>query len=531
MPSPSAPLDRHARIRSADTLLVVLGDQLDRSVPARLGLDREHSAVLMAEVRCEGEHVPSHRQRTVQFLAAMRHHAIDLVEDGWRVRYVRLDASANSQSLDGELERALRTLRPSRVVVVRPGDLRVHAALESTCRDAGLTLEIAEDTTFTCTLEDFDAWAGDGRKRLTMEYFYRERRRALGILVDGNGKPEGGQWNFDADNRESFSNAPDLPGWYRARPDAVTHEVMALVERTWPDAYGRMEHFRWPVTPAEARRALDDFIAHRLCNFGTYEDAMWAGEPTVYHSRLSGAINLKLIDPMDCVQASVAAYESGDAALNDVEGFVRQIIGWREFIRGVYYREGRAYMRRNGLGHRGALPDFFWTGDTDMACLRDCIGTVVAEAWGHHIPRLMVIGNFALLGGVHPGAVHEWFLGMYVDGVDWATAPNVLGMSQHADDGVVGTKPYAASANYIKRMSNYCNGCRYDPGKRTGEDACPYNALYWDFLLRHEERFADNTRMSMMMRNVARLDDDTRRALRSRAASLRDDLGIGPVSG
>ena len=521
----------HARARSAETLLLVLGDQLDRRVPERVGLDPERDMVLMAEVRDEAEHVASHRQRTVQFLAAMRHHALDLLEAGYRVRYVRLDATANTQTLDGELARALDTLTPRRVVVVRPGDLRVTAALERTCREKEARLEVVEDETFTCPLEEFDAWADDGRKRLTMEYFYRERRRRLGVLVDGDGKPEGGRWNFDADNRETFSREPELPSWYRARPDDVTREVMALVERTWPDASGRMPHFHWPVTPAEAKRALDDFVHKRLRGFGTYEDAMRTGAPTVYHSRLSGAINLKLIDPMDCVKAAVAAYESGDAALNDVEGFVRQIIGWREFIRGVYFREGRDYARRNGLGHQGALPAFFWTGETDMNCLRHSIGEVLDNAWGHHIQRLMVIGNFALMSGVHPGAVHDWFLGMYVDGVDWATAPNVLGMSQHADHGVVGTKPYAASANYIKRMSNYCDGCRYDPASRTGEDACPFNTFYWDFLLRHEERFAGNQRMSLTLRNAARLDERQRRDIRTSAASLRDRLGIGGVSG
>jgi len=517
-------------MRSADTLLLVLGDQLDRRVPQRVGLDLERDAVLMAEVREEAEHVPSHRQRTALFFAAMRHHAMDLVDAGYRVRYARLDSSANTHSLSGELERAIATLDPRRVVVVRPGDLRVQADIERVCRRAAIELRVEEDRSFTCSLEEFNAWAGDGRKRLTMEYFYRERRRALGILMDAKGKPTGGQWNFDTENRRSFSKAPSLRDSYAARPDTVTREVMTLVEKTWPDAYGRMAQLPWAVTPAQAKRALDDFIDNRLCQFGTYEDAMWAGEPTLHHSRLSSAINLKLIDPMDCVRAAVKAFEEGRAAINDVEGFVRQLIGWREFIRGVYYREGPDYHNRNGLGQHGALPEFFWTGDTDMQCMRHCLGEVVDGAWGHHIPRLMVIGNFALLAGVHPGAVHQWFLGMYVDGVDWVTAPNVLGMSQHADHGVVGTKPYVASGRYIQRMSNYCKGCRYDPARRIGEKACPFTTLYWDFLLRHARQFASNPRMAMMMKNVARLDDDERRKISDQAHALRNRLGIGPVS-
>jgi deoxyribodipyrimidine photolyase-related protein len=280
------------------------------------------------------------------------------------------------------------------------------------------------------------------------------------------------------------------------------------------------------VTPAEAKRALADFIAHRLRGFGTYEDAMWAGEPTLYHSRLSSSLNLKLLDPRACVDAAVAAYERGAAPLNDVEAFVRQIIGWREFIRGVYYREGADYPQRNGLGHTGRLPSFFWTGEVEMACLRQCLTEVVDHAWGHHIPRLMVIGNFALIAGVDPRAVHRWFLGMYVDAVEWVTAPNVVGMSQHADGGVVGTKPYAGSGKYIQRMSNYCSGCRFDPNRRTGADACPFNVFYWDFLLRHRERFAGNPRMGMMMKNAARLAADERRALRADADALRRTLGV-----
>ena len=292
-----------------------------------------------------------------------------------------------------------------------------------------------------------------------------------------------------------------------------------------------MERFDWPCTPAEAKRALDDFVDKRLCHFGTYEDAMWAGEPTVYHSRLSAALNLKLLDPMDCVRAALDAYEVGRAKLNDVEGFVRQIVGWREYIRGVYYHQGRDYLRRNGLSQHGALPAFFWSGETDLNCLRHCLAEVLDSAWGHHIPRLMVIGNFALVAGVHPHAVHEWFLAMYVDAVDWVTAPNVLGMSQHADHGVVGTKPYAASGRYIQRMSNYCHGCRYDPSRRTGEAACPFNTFYWDFLLRHRKRFSGNRRMALTLKNVERMGEDERRAVTRDANRLREDLGVGPVSG
>jgi len=530
MAASSDDLSRHGRMRSARRLLLVLGDQLDVGMPALEDLDRERDAVLMAEVRGEAEHVPSHRKRTALFLSAMRHFALELIGKGYRVRYVRLDAEGNTHSLGGELERAVTTLGPEVVRVVEPGEHRVRRMLEEAADSAGVPLEVLEDTSFTCPLEEFEAWANDGRKTLVMEYFYRERRRRLGILVDDDGKPEGGQWNFDADNREALRSAPELRPPYRPRPDAVTREVLELVDRMFPEAPGSTDGFDWPVTRTEARRALREFVDHRLRGFGTFEDAMWAGEPVLYHSRLSSSLNLKLLDPRECVDAAVEAYQAGRAPLNDVEGFVRQLIGWREFIRGVYFHEGPDYLGRNGLDHHGELPAFYWTGDTDVRCLRHCLGEVVDHAWSHHIPRLMVIGNFALTAGVHPGAVNDWFLAMYVDAVDWVTAPNVLGMSQHADRGVVGTKPYAASGKYIDRMSNYCGDCPYDVSRRTGGGACPFNTFYWDFLLRHRERFAGNRRMAMVLKNVDRLRDGECDAIRSDARRLRRRFGIGGVS-
>jgi deoxyribodipyrimidine photolyase-related protein len=518
-------------MRSARRLLFVLGDQLDAKMGALAELDRKRDAVLMAEVREEAEHVPSHRQRTTLFLSAMRHFALELIDRGYRVRYVRLDDRGNTGSLGSELGRAIETLGPAIVQVVRPGDHRVEARIRRAAQQHDVPLQIVEDASFTCPLAEFDAWASDGRKELVMEFFYRERRRALNVLIDEDGKPLGGQWNFDEQNRQAFKSAPDVPRPYRPRPDDVTREVMQLVERTWPDAPGRMDGFHWPVTRREAHRALRDFVEVRLQNFGTYEDAMWAGEPVLFHSRLSSSLNLKLLRPRECIDAALAVYEEGRVALNDTEGFVRQIIGWREFIRGIYYREGPDYPRRNGLDHHGALPDFYWTGGTEMNCMKHCLSEVLTDAWGHHIPRLMVLGNFALIAGVHPSAINDWFLAMYVDAVDWVTAPNVIGMSQHADGGVVGTKPYAGSANYINRMSNYCAACRYDPKTRTGDDACPFNTFYWDFMIRHRRRFARNRRMGLALKNVDRLDEADRKAIRSQAERLRADIGVGGTGG
>ena len=512
------------KIGRADTLLVVLGDQLGRRAPILRTLDRSRDAVVMFEVTREAEHVPSHVQRTVLFLSAMRHFAADLMKSGFRVHYVALDEQLNTHAIDTELERALSKIQPVRVAVTRPGEHRVDKMIREVCQRHNTHLDVHPDASFTCSLDDFDRWA-DGRSNLVMEHFYRWRRRALDIMVK-NDKPAGGQWNFDEENRHSFKSAPSVPAPYRPRMDTVTRDVIELVKRRFPNAPGRIDHFRWPVTPDQARRGLRDFVAKRLEHFGTYEDAMWTGEPVLFHSMLSPSLNLKLIPPIECVRAAADAYGEGRVALNNVEGFVRQIIGWREFVRGVYYREGPDYPNRNGLGQKGKLPVFYWTGDTDMTCLRYCIGDVLDNAYSHHIPRLMVVGNFALIAGVRPRAVHEWFLGMYADAVEWVTAPNVVGMSQHADHGIVATKPYAASGSYINRMSNYCEKCRYDVGTRTGDGACPFNTFYWDFLLRHRKRFAKNRRMLLVMGHVKRLSPGDRRAIQRHAATLRDKFGI-----
>ncbi|NNF44961.1 MAG: cryptochrome/photolyase family protein [Phycisphaerales bacterium] len=510
-------------------LVIVLGDQLDRSPAAFDGFDERRDAVLMMEVEEESTHVPSHRQRTVLFLSAMRHFAMDLHERGHRVQYVRLDDRHNTQSFDGEVRRHAERLEPESIVCTHPGEWRVLDVMRGWKSDLGIPVDIRPDDHFLVEPEAFAAWA-EGRRSLVMEYFYREQRKRLGILVDDDGKPEGGAWNYDADNRESFKRDPQIRRPYHARPDAVTRDVIEMVERRLPDLPGRIDAFRWPVTRDEARRALKDFVEHRLGDFGRYEDAMWTTETTVYHSRLSAALNLKLLSPRECVDAALDAYHAGAAPLNSVEGFVRQLIGWREFIRGVYWFEGDGYADRNGLDHHGRLPDFYWSGDTEMACMRHCVGQVLDEAYGHHIQRLMVTGNFALLSGVHPRAVSDWYLGMYVDAIDWVTLPNTLGMAMHADGGVVGTKPYAASGKYINRMSNYCKECRYDVKERTGETACPFNTLYWDFLIRHRERFRKNNRMAMILKNVDRMTKDERVEITVSANAHRDAFGIGSIT-
>jgi deoxyribodipyrimidine photolyase-related protein len=509
------------------TLHLVLGDQLDHRSPLLERIDPRHDAVLMMEVGRESTDPPSHVQRTVMFLAALRHHALWLHSRGLPVHYVRLDDPSNTQHFSAEIVRAVERSRCEALVVTEPGDHRVRQEIEAAVRQTGIRLEVYDDPHFLTTPAEFAVWA-KGRKQLTMEYFYREQRRRLGVLMEGD-QPAGGSWNFDADNRESFTTAPHPRPPLAFPPDPVTREVAELVARQLPDLPGRFDGFGWPVTRRDALAALDDFVTHRLVSFGTYEDAMWSGQRTLYHSRLSAALNLHLLSPAEVVDSALGVYTAGAAPLPAVEGFVRQIIGWREFIRGVYFLEGPEYADGNGLNAHGVLPEFYWTGTTDLACMADTVGSVVESGYAHHIPRLMVMGNLALLAGVRPRLVSDWFLGMFVDGVDWVTAPNVIGMALHADGGVVGTKPYAASGKYIQRMSNYCDRCSYSVTDRTGENACPFNTLYWDFLIRHREGFRGNHRMAMMLKNVDRLGEAERVAITVSAASVRRKLGVSPA--
>lgn len=537
-PAPARSRERasaHSPILPGSAVLaVVLGDQLDRESLILQHLRPGIDTVLMAEVLEESRHVPSHRQRTTLFLAAMRHHAEWLRTLGFAVRYITLDDPANTHSLAGELKRAIAALLPASLVMVEPGERRIADELVAAVGER--PFKILEDSHFLTSHQQFEDWAA-GRRDLTMEYFYRSQRKRLSILVDAANKPIGGDWNFDSDNRRPFPKSGPSPRPRPAKqfpPDAITLKVLSIVNRLLPAAPGRAESFAWPVTRPQALEALDDFIKHRLDLFGPYEDAMWQGEPTIYHSTLSAPLNLKLLNPKECIAAAIKAYEAGTARLQSVEAFIRQLIGWREYIRGIYYREGPDYSQRNYLGQHGALPEFYWSGQTDMACMRECIGQVVEHGFGHHIQRLMVMGNFALISGVHPRAVSDWYLAMYIDGVDWVTLPNALGMVMHADGTadkgpVVGTKPYCASGQYIKRMSNYCTDCKYNPAQRTGATACPFTTFYWDFLIRHRARFERNPRMALIIKHLDRMVQEELQQITITATSLRRKLGIGAI--
>jgi deoxyribodipyrimidine photolyase-related protein len=491
---------------------------LDASSSAFDGFDPTHDVVWMAEVRSEAEIVWSHKARIAIFLAAMRHFREALLARGFRVDYRELKRS----TLGAELQAAIRRHRPTTIVLVEPGEYRVREELLKAAGD--VPVDIRTDRHFLSTVEDFRAHA-KGRKQLRLEYFYREMRRRHGYLMDGD-KPIGSAWNFDEENRGAFPKAGPgvLPAPLRFEPDAITREVLALVEKEFPGHPGSLAHFDWPVTPAQARAALDDFIANRLPYFGLYQDAMWTNEPWLYHARISSSLNLKLLDPRAACAAAQDAYERGNAPLAAVEGFIRQILGWREYVRGIYWLHMPEYLDRNALHARQPLPKFYWTGETEMQCLRQAIGQTLDYGYAHHIQRLMVTGLFALLLGVDPKQVHEWYLAVYVDAVEWVELPNTLGMSQFGDSGVMASKPYAATGKYIQRMSNYCQHCRYKPDQSTGTEACPFTTLYWDFLLRHENQLATVGRMDLQLRNLVRLDDLKKQEIRAQAAQWKESL-------
>lgn len=504
-------------------LVLVLGDQLDNASAAFDGFDRARDAVWMAEVVDESEHVWSHKARVALFLSAMRHFRHDLLRQEVTVYYAFLDDAETRHSFAEQLGADVVRLRPERLVIVRPGEWRVQQSLQSAARNLGIPLEIRHDRHFICPIDDFDDYAS-GRRQLRMDTFYRRMRRKHDVLMDGD-KPLGGKWSLDAENRERFGpgGPGEMPEPIGFSPDEITRGVIQLVKRRFADHPGGLDSFNWPVTPGDAARALDGFISGGLAGFGQWQDAMWLGKPWLYHSRLSAAMNLKLLDPRDVIAATETAHHQRRAPLNSVEGFIRQVLGWREYVRGIYWRFMPEYAESNCLDAEIPLPGFYWTGDTEMACLREVVGQTLKHGYAHHIQRLMITGLFALLLGVRPSDIHEWYLAVYVDAVEWVEMPNVLGMSQFADGGVMASKPYAATGKYIQRMSNYCDGCTYNPEQRHGPDACPFTVLYWHFLDRHRELLAHNPRMSLQVRNLDRIDGPELRAIRADARRLRGE--------
>ncbi|WP_229819237.1 cryptochrome/photolyase family protein [Kordiimonas sediminis] len=506
-------------------LILILGDQLTPDISALKGADPERDHVLMAEVQDEATYVRHHKKKLAFVLSAMRHFAGELRALGFKVLYVPLTDDHNTQSLPGEVRRHTAAGHYSDVVMTEAGEWRLRQAFSKLATDIPVPLEIRPDTRFLCSEEEFKDWA-EGRKSLRMEYFYREMRRKTGLLMD-DGQPIGGQWNFDSENRKPAKNDLFLPSPPSHTPDQITEDVISLVAETFADYPGQLTPFWFAVTRAQAEKAADYFITHALADFGAYQDAMLSGHRFLYHSVLSHYINIGLLDPLSVCWQVDRAYREGRVPLNSAEGFIRQIIGWREYVRGIYFLKMPDYASSNYLEAARALPDFYWSADTDMHCVRAAVTQTMEGAYAHHIQRLMVTGNFALIAGVDPGELHEWYLAVYADAYEWVEMPNTIGMSQFADGGLLGSKPYAASGNYINKMSDYCKSCRYSVSAKTGDDSCPFNSLYWDFMIRHRSRFAKNPRVSRVYTTWDRMKEDTRNAYTSTARAFLARLDAG----
>ena len=499
-------------------LILILGDQLSTGLTSLAEGDPDRDRIVMAEVREEAGYVPHHRKKLVFLFSAMRHFAARLRRQGWKVDYHQLDDGL--EDLCEAVLKSARDLDPAELLITEPGEYRLREAMKRRWpQRLSLSVRLLEDRRFLCSAETFRDWAA-GRKQLRMEFFYRQMRRQTGLLMDADGEPEGGRWNFDADNRKRYDGARPLPGPLRFEPDTTTRRVIDQVAEHYPDRFGDLEPFWFAVTETQAQDALAHFLDHGLPGFGDYQDAMTEGDDFLFHSLLSPYLNAGLLDPLAVCQAAEQRYRQGHAPLNAVEGFIRQILGWREYVRGIYWLLMPDYKQQNRLQSHADLPWFYWSGETKMRCVAEAVRATREHAYAHHIQRLMVTGNLALLLGVDVKQIHEWYLAVYADAYEWVELPNTLGMVMHADGGYLGSKPYAASGKYIQRMSDYCAGCAYKVSSAEESNSCPFNSLYWHFIQRHRARFEKHPRMSRVYKNWERMDADKRRAILARADTL-----------
>ena len=502
-------------------LVLILGDQLDLQSSALNDFDRKTDEIIMVESSNEAQYVWTHKAKIALFLSAMRHFAQKLRELNYPITYVQESSLPMMEVLKEEIARKKIT----HLVCVEPGEWRVRQSIEALATELNIQLQIREDEHFYCTPQDFKKWVAD-KKEIRLEYFYRLMRKTHRILIDGDGNPEGGQWNFDQDNRKPYpKKGPgmiDPPAAFAV--DDITRGALDYVATTYRDHPGSLEHFNWAVTREQALEALEYFVEYRLRNFGVYQDAMWTDTPFGWHSILSSALNLKLLNPREVISAVLDAWKKYSLELSSIEGFIRQILGWREFVRGMYYLDMPKMALDNYYNHQGALPKCYWTGDTGMACMKDAIGQTMRYGYAHHIQRLMVTGNFALLAQILPSAVCEWYLAVYVDAIEWVELPNTAGMALFANGGRFTSKPYIASGAYIKRMSNYCNQCKYKPDVRFGDSACPVTTLYWNFLINHRQQFEASPRTRLMTANLKKISDSDQAAIQEHAKKLLNHL-------
>ena len=511
-------------------LIIILGDQLNLNNPALEGFDAKLDHILMVEAPAEATNVWSHKARIVLFLAAMRHLAQHFTEQGLALTYLKL-GEHEFANLKSAWLHYIQLLTPQKIIVCEPGEYRLEQDLLSLAQETNTQLAIKDDLHFMCSRADFKHWAGAG-KQLRMEFFYRMMRKKYDVLMNDN-QPEGGAWNYDADNRKSFGKAgpkqaPNMPNIVM---DVIVEAVIKAVEQHFPNHPGSLTNFIWPVTRTQALKFLDDFIANKLAGFGDHQDAMWQAEasqqnPYLWHSLLSTSLNLKLLDPREVIDAAVQAYKTQQLPLASVEGFIRQILGWREFVRGMYWLDMPQMAEANHYKHTRKLPNWYWTGETEMNCQRQTIQQTMQYGYAHHIQRLMITGMFGVLAEINPQQIEAWYLAVYVDAVEWVELPNVAGMALYANGGRFTSKPYVASGAYIKRMSNYCVNCKYKPEVKAGADACPVTTLYWNFLIKHYAVFSSNPRTALMTKNVDRFNAEEVATIRQSADNILNNLDL-----
>ncbi|WP_421134640.1 cryptochrome/photolyase family protein [Alteromonas sp. A079] len=497
------------------SLILVLGDQLTDTLPAIRNASTQDDTILMAEVREEATYVKHHKKKIAFLFSAMRHFAQSLRDKHYNVTYVEYEDDNNQGDLLAQVKHTLENNTFDNVIVTFPGEYRLLKSMQQWENVLGLPVVIEEDDRFLSTPSDFAQWA-ERKKQLRMEFFYREMRRKHRILLDGK-DPIGGKWNYDAQNREPMSAHQDIPKKTGFRPDDITQSVLALVERHFNDHFGTLDNFDFAVTRYNALTVLNTFIEERLPHFGQYQDAMVEGKPWLYHAHIGFYLNCGLLTPKEAITAAEQAYHSGTAPLNSVEGFIRQILGWREYVRGFYWHFMPGLKTDNYFNNDRKLPDFYWHGRTNMNCMRQCIKETHDNAYAHHIQRLMVIGNFSLLTELSPDEVQAWYLLVYADAYEWVELPNVAGMILYSDGGNLASKPYVSSGSYINKMSNYCKNCGYQVSKKTGPKACPFNYLYWHFIDKHKETLSNNPRMAMMYKTYSRMKDENIEAMKQDA--------------
>ena len=487
-------------------LIILFLDQLNEAISSLADVDKKKDYVLIIESDDQFTTVPHHKLKISFQISAARQFAQQLKLNHYNVKYAKINDSKNTQVWQEEVARHCALTSPQRIIITEPSEWHHQQAVQSLSSTLTIPVQIREDTRFFATKTEFSEFASS-RKQLRMEHFYHQQRKKHDILMK-EGKPVGGKWNYDTANRKAMPAGIDIPKTTTFPADKTTQSIIRMVNKRYPTHPGNESTFYFAVTRTDALVLLDEFIKTRLPLFGDYQDAMVHDQPWLFHSHLSFYLNNGLLLPKEVVGLAEKAYQRGQVPLNAAEGFIRQILGWREYIRGIYWLKMPQYHSENHLKATRPLPEFYWTAKTKMSCLSQCIGDTLSNAYAHHIQRLMVLGNFALLIECDPIAVQRWYLAVYADAYEWVELPNVVGMILHADGGFLASKPYISSGNYINKMSNYCNHCHYNVKEKSGDKACPFNYLYWHFLKNQKTKLEANPRLAFPYRTLAKMSKE-----------------------